>query len=138
MSRIAIDYNKLLELAENCRINRRGSDWIDALSLIEAISRETVKVTASTPNCIAEIISNGERVLKRGERYAKTLASLATMFGVTRQTLDKWRCAGVINLDKANYPTGTKHNGKIIKSPQYDLKAVLKDLKGLQNRNLIK
>ena len=128
MSRIAIDYNKLLELAEACRITRHGSKWIDAPQLIEAISRETVRVTAATPNCGAEIIANGEQCLKQGKRYAGTLADLAAMLGVTRQTLHKWRDANVITLQKRMHPTGKKLKGRAEKKPQYDLKEIIKAL----------
>lgn len=129
MSQIAIDYNKLLELAEACRITRHGSQWIDAPQLIEAISRETVKVTASTPNCVADIITNGEKCLRQGKRYALTLADLAAMLGVTRQTLHKWRYGKIITLQKRMHPTGKKLKGRAEQKPQYDLKEIIKTLK---------
>lgn len=129
MSRIAIDYNKLLKLAEACRITRHGSQWIDAPQLIEAINREALKVTAATPNCGAEIITNGEKNLKQGKRYALTLDNLAVMLGVTRQTLHKWRGAGVITLAKRMHPTGKKLKGRAEQKPQYDLKEIIKALK---------
>lgn len=129
MSQIAIDYNKLLELAEACRITRQGSQWIDAPRLIEEISRATVSVRSSTPNNVTEIIANGEMTLLQGKRYARTLTDLAAMLGVTRQTLDKWRGAKSITLTKQEHPTGHKIGGRSIKKPQYDLKAVIRDLK---------
>lgn len=129
MSRIAIDYTKLLELAEACRITRHGSRWIDAPQLIEAINREALKVTAAMPNCGAEIIANGEKCLKQGKRYAPTLADLAAMLGVTRQTLHKWRGAEVITLQKRMHPTGKKLKGRAEQKPQYDLKEIIKALK---------
>lgn len=135
MSRIAIKYSTLLEIAQRCRITRGGSQWIDAPRLIEEINRENCKVRAATPNNLSEIISNGEKILTQGRRYAPTLADLAAMLGVTRQTLDKWRGADVIELKKANHPTGAKLGGKAITRPQYDLKAVLKALKSLHKSN---
>lgn len=129
MSRIAIDYNKLLELAEACRITRHGSRWIDALQLIEAISNETLYVSAATPNCVAEIIANGEKCLKQGKRYAPTLDDLAAMLGVSRQTLHKWRDAEVITLQKLKHPTGKKLKGRVVRKSQYDLKEIIKALK---------
>lgn len=129
MSRTAIDYDKLLELAEACRITRHGSQWIDAPQLIEAINREVLSVTVSTPNCGAEIITNGEKNLKQGNRYARTLDNLASMLGVTRQTLHKWRGAGVITLTKRMHPTGKKLKGRVEQKPQYDLKEIIKALK---------
>ena len=134
MSRIVIDYNKLLEIADACRITRGGSQWIDAPKLIEEISRATVTVRASTPNNLPEIIANGEKCLKQGKRYASTLAALAAILGVTRQTLDKWRGAGSLNLTKQGHPTGQKLGGRDIKKPQYDLKAIIRGLKNLQKR----
>lgn len=123
MNRIVIDYNKLLELVEACRITRHGSNWIDASRLIDGICQETNTVRASTPNNIDEIISNGEKALKRGERYASTLEALAGMFGVTRQTLDNWRGARVIKLEKKEI------GGCASNKCQYDLKTIVKDLR---------
>lgn len=129
MSRHAIDYNKLLELAEACRITRHGSQWIDAPKLIAAINREIVKVAAATPNYVGYIIANGEKCLTQGNRYAPTLADLAAMLGVTRQTLHKWRSANVIMLQKRMHPTGKKLKGRAEQKPQYDLKEIVKALK---------
>lgn len=129
MSRIAINYNVLLKLAETCRITRHGSQWIDAARLIEEINRATVSVRASTPNNVAEILANGEKTLQQGIRFAPTLADLAAKLGVTRQTLDKWKGAKVIALSKQSHPTGQKIGGRSIKKPQYDLKEIIKDLK---------
>lgn len=129
MNRIAIDYNKLLKLAEACRITRHGSEWIDAPQLIDAINREVVKVAVSTPNCVRDIIANGEKCIMQGKSYAPTLADLAAMLGVTRQTLHKWRSANVIMLQKRMYPTGKKLKGRAEQKPQYDLKEIVKALK---------
>lgn len=129
MSRIAIDYDKLLELAEVCRLTRHGSQWIDAQRLIEEISKSTFSVRVSTPNNVEEIIANGEKSLQQGKRFAPTLGDLAAMLGVTRQTLDKWRGAKGITLKKEIHPTGQRIGRMMLKKPQYDLKAVVNDLK---------
>lgn len=138
MSRIAIDYDKLLELAEVCRLTRHGSQWIDAQRLIEEISKSTFSVRVSTPNNVEEIIANGEKSLQQGKRFAPTLGDLAAMLGVTRQTLDKWRGAKGITLKKELHPTGQRIGRMMLKKPQYDLKAVVNDLKKVYKIELSK
>lgn len=129
MSRIAIEYDMLLKLADAFRVTRYGSQWIDAHALIEAIKLASMRVTVSTPNCIKEIIANGEKSLINGRRFARTLEELAAMLGVTRQTLNKWRGAKVITLQKRMHPTGKKLKGRAEQKPQYDLKEIIKALK---------
>lgn len=116
---IAISYEKLLQLAEQCRITRNGSKWIDAQKLIDEVGRVTVRVRATTPNSLTEIIAYGQKRLTRGERYAHNLEDLAAMLGVSRQTLDSWRGNEVIELKKIRLPD---------KKLYYDLSEIVKSL----------
>ena len=109
-------------------MTRGGSRWINTAGLIERINRESVIVSASTPNNLSEIIANGTKSLNRGDRYAPTRQVLASMLGVTRQTLRHWDIAEVIDLDKREYSTGKKMGGKMVKKYGYDLKSVLNGL----------
>lgn len=129
-SRLAISYDKLLQLAEQCRITRNGSMWIDAPRLMEEVNRAMVTVRATTPNNIADIIANGEKSLRQGKRYAPTLAELAAMFGISRQTLDNWRCNGTIELKKRSRKPGQR--------VQYDLKEIIKGLQNEQKKQSAK
>lgn len=127
---LAIDYDKLLQLAEQCRITRDGSKWIDTQKLINEVNRVSLTVRATAPNNLTEIIANGQKRLTQGERYAPTLAELAAMLGVTRQTLDKWRGGGTIKLQKRERKPG--------ESLCYDLKEIIKGLQIAQKKRAAK
>lgn len=83
-------------------------------------------------NNLSEIISNGEKSLTQGKRYAPTLTDLAPMLGVTRATLDRWRSKDFIILNKKPRPTGGVYPwGDHIIKYQYDLGEVIAALKEL-------
>lgn len=76
-------------------------------------------------NGVGRINSLGLKPINKENRYVHTVAELARLFGVTRQTLSEWKEAGFITLNRIVPPK----NLKMKYSWVYDAKVVEKQIK---------
>lgn len=74
-------------------------------------------------NGVGRINSLGLKPINKENRFVKTKAELANLFGVTRKTLFQWEKAGLITLNKIHCPKSLKMRIMV-----YDAKTVEKQI----------